>query len=126
VKPGNILFAADGSVRLTDLGVAAAGNPPRGLPAGWVEEKVGTLGYTAPALLRDAAIATVAVDDYGLAATLYEALTGFLPYDFHPGESEADLERRISGGEPPIPITQRRGEVTPDLAAWIMERLVGV
>jgi hypothetical protein len=50
VKPANVMFADDGSVRLIDFGVAARSDPHRGgachgLPADWIEERVGTLPY---------------------------------------------------------------------------------
>ena len=118
VKPGNVLFDSTGAVRLVDLGVAAAGDPPRGLPPGWIEERVGTLGRAAPELLADPATATSAVDVYGLGATLYEALSGHLPHDFGPGESEEHYARRIVSGEPPVPL-DRRGRLPPPLASVV-------
>src|SRR5690606_14268871 len=69
VKPSNILLMTDGSVRLADLGVAACGTPPRGLPEGWVEEEIGTLGYAAPELLREPGLATRTIDVYALGVT---------------------------------------------------------
>ncbi|MEZ4455796.1 MAG: serine/threonine-protein kinase [Gemmatimonadales bacterium] len=41
VKPSNLHLMGDGTVRLGDLGVAAHGSPPRGLPEGWVERRPG-------------------------------------------------------------------------------------
>jgi eukaryotic-like serine/threonine-protein kinase len=108
VKPSNVLVMDDGSVRLADLGVAATGHPPRGLPLGWVEEAVGTLGYAAPELLAVPIDASPAVDVYGLGATLYELLTGHLPHDLGPGESEAAYRARIVAGEPAVPLAARR------------------
>lgn len=101
VKPSNILIMADGTVRLADLGVAACGIPPRGLPEGWIEEEIGTLGYAAPELLRDPSLATAAIDVYALGVTLCELLTGALPLVFPAGESEAELRQRLAQGPAP-------------------------
>lgn len=111
LKPSNILIAADGSTRVADLGVAAQGHPPRGLPEGWVEESVGTLGYAAPELVRDAATATPAVDVYGLGAVLYEALTGRLPVMMEDDETEAAFRGRIISGAAPVPLAGRLSAV---------------
>lgn len=104
LKSSNILLAADGSSRVADLSVAAQGNPPRGLPEGWVEESVGTLGYSAPELLRDAATATPLVDIYGLGVVLYESLTGRLPLMMVGDEDEDQLRARILAGARPVPL----------------------
>jgi serine/threonine protein kinase len=106
VKPSNILLDQE-KVRLIDLGVAASGRPPAALPPGFVEEEVGTAGFVAPELIRNPSAATPAVDVYGLGATLYEALTGYLPHDFGPTESEAGYRARIAAGEPSVPLAAR-------------------
>ncbi len=118
IKPSNVLLGAGGAVRLIDLGVAASGRPPRGLPDGFVEEEVGTLGYTAPELLRNPATATVAVDIYGLGATWYETLTGHLPHDFGPTEPIESFRARIQDGERAVPL-RSRGEFPLALAAVV-------
>jgi serine/threonine protein kinase len=104
VKSSNVVFDAHGDATLIDLGIAARGNPPRGLPDGWIEEQVGTLGYAAPEVVRDPATASVAADVHGLAAMLYEALTGRLPYMLEDVEDEAALRRRIVAGGAPTPV----------------------
>ncbi len=122
VKPSNLVVAADGDVRLVDLGVAAHGNPPRGLPSGWIEEQVGSLGFAAPELLRDASEAKPTLDIYGLGATLYEAVSGRLPFDFRPAEDEADLRARIAAGEPPISLSAR-GQFPAELSGLLARAL---
>ena len=123
VKPSNVLVMADGSMRLADLSIAATGTPPRGLPDGWVEDDVGTLGYAAPELLRDPAAAHPGGDVYSLGATLYELLTGSLPFDMAPDETEAELRARIAGGEAPMPLSLREWTGSARLGAAIMRAL---
>jgi tetratricopeptide (TPR) repeat protein len=64
VKPDNIVVAADGRVRLVDLGLVGAG-------AG-----AGTPAYMAPELRDGDARGDAASDQYALAASLAEALAG--------------------------------------------------
>lgn len=123
VKPSNILVMGDGTVRLADLSVAASGHPPRGLPEGWIEEEVGTLGYAAPELLRDPAAATPASDVYSLGATLYELLTGRLPFDLGPHQSEDEYRARIASGAPAVPLALRRWNGASRLGAAVMAAL---
>jgi serine/threonine-protein kinase len=107
VKPSNLVRGIDGSIRLTDLGVAAVGDPPRALPPEWIEEDVGTLGFAAPELLRDPASANRLSDVYGLGATLYQLLSSRLPFELGPVESPAELRARIARGDPPTPLAAR-------------------
>lgn len=107
LKPSNVLLDAGGRALLADFGIAASGDPPRSLPDGWEDELVGTIGYSAPELLNRAGTATRAVDLYGLGATLYESLTGRLPFDMGTDEAEAALRQRIAGGERAVPLRAR-------------------
>ena len=107
VKPSNVVLAANGTVRLVDLSVAAPNDPSSRPVDGWIDEEIGSVGYVAPELLRDPKTAAAPVDVYGLAATLYEALSGHLPFDFHQDETETDLRRRIAAGELPVPLVAR-------------------
>jgi serine/threonine-protein kinase len=105
VKPANVLFTRDGAVRLIDFGVAARSDPTRGgacygLPADWIEERVGTLPYAAPeSVLDPSAGATPAQDVYSAAVVVCEMLTGVPPWHLTSGESpEAFAERVVRAG----------------------------
>ena len=106
VKPANVLCADDGSVRLIDFGVAARSDPARGgachgLPADWIEERVGTLPYTAPeAVLDPSAPASPAQDVYSAAVVLFEMLVGEPPWCLTVGERAEQFAERVlqSGG----------------------------
>ena len=100
LKPGNILLARDGTVKVTDFGVA------RQLidSATRVSSVVGgTLVYMSPQQAMGET-PSPADDIYSLGATLYELLTGKPP--FHTGDVRMQLERRTT----PNP-SQRRIEL---------------
>ncbi len=75
VKPGNLLRAPDGTVKVTDFGVAVAVDQERMTRTGFV---IGTAGYLAPERRRGEQ-ATVRTDLWALGATLTELLTGHAP-----------------------------------------------
>jgi serine/threonine protein kinase len=103
LKCSNLMLASGPTVTVIDLGVAVGS----GLELPWIDEEIGTLGYAPPELLREATLAAPTIDVYGLAAMLYETVSGHLPYDLGPDESEAALRARIAKGEPPIPLGAR-------------------
>jgi hypothetical protein len=74
VKPANILLASDGTVKVTDFGIAKAlsGADATLTNPGTV---VGTAAYVAPEQLEDAQVDARA-DIYALGVVLYECLTG--------------------------------------------------
>jgi serine/threonine protein kinase len=75
LKPGNILLADDGTVKVADFSIAraAAEDDP-----GRTGEVLGTDGYLAPEVARGED-ADGRADVYGLGACLYEMLTGRAP-----------------------------------------------
>lgn len=90
IKPGNLLRTPTGVVKVTDFGVAHAGDSPQLTRTGMV---IGTAPYLAPER-RDGQPATVRTDLYALGATLYELLSGRPPE----GETPMDeLETEVPG-----------------------------
>ncbi|MCA9673916.1 MAG: serine/threonine protein kinase, partial [Myxococcales bacterium] len=85
VKPGNLLVGDDGRARIADFGVAHAGQsvPVAGEAPALVttvtEGVIGTPAYMAPEQLRGEP-ADAAGDQFGLCASLYEALAGRRPF----------------------------------------------
>lgn len=76
IKPGNILFNADGEPKLIDFGLAGdAGEGTEDYHAVW-----GTPYYIAPEKLRREP-ETFLSDMYSLAGTLYHGLTGHVPFE---------------------------------------------
>ncbi|TQM82719.1 serine/threonine protein kinase [Saccharothrix saharensis] len=77
VKPGNVLVADDGRVKLTDFGiarnVAEATLTSRGIT-------LGTPAFIAPEVAAGGAVSPAA-DQWSLGATLFAAMTGQQPYE---------------------------------------------
>ncbi|KQQ41862.1 serine/threonine-protein kinase [Nocardioides sp. Leaf307] len=96
VKPGNVLLAPDGRVKLADFGIARLiGDTVRHTQTGTA---VGTAAYLAPEQVRGEELDT-SVDVWSLGLVLLEALTGERAYPGSPTESAmARLHR-----PPPVP-----------------------
>jgi serine/threonine protein kinase len=78
MKPGNVLVNAIGVARLIDLGFShRPGQNVELVKAGFV---MGTANYIAPELCRRPQRDTPAADVFALGVTLFECLTGQLPY----------------------------------------------
>jgi serine/threonine protein kinase len=72
VKPANVLIGKDGTVKLSDLGIATGGGMPRVTSS---EAVIGSAPYMAPEQLAGDE-ATAAADIYALATVAFEALSG--------------------------------------------------
>jgi serine/threonine-protein kinase len=97
VKPDNLLISPQGHLTLVDLGCA------RRLEGG--EESAtpylaGTIDYLAPEAFCSRLRVDVRSDLYSLGVTLYEMLTGRLP--FNGGTAAAAIENRLSAAVPDI------------------------
>lgn len=78
VKPSNILIGRDGSIKLTDFGIAQSSNGSHLTQAG---KAVGTLLYMSPEQLRPGSRLDGRVDIYALGVTLYACLVGHPPFN---------------------------------------------
>jgi serine/threonine protein kinase len=79
VKPDNILVSADGQAKLTDFGLVKC--LESGLNLTCAGDSLGTPCYMAPEQFGDADRVDLRCDVYGLAATLYKAVTGEAPFN---------------------------------------------
>lgn len=80
IKPQNILFSREGKVKVTDFGIAIAGD---GVTVTVGDEIIGTVQYISPEQARGG-IAGKQSDLYSLGIVLYEMVTGKVPFS---GES---------------------------------------
>ena len=78
VKPDNILLTADGTVKITDLGLVKELETDMNLTR--TGRGLGTPNFMAPEQFRNAKNADARCDIYSLGATLYHMLTGELPF----------------------------------------------
>jgi eukaryotic-like serine/threonine-protein kinase len=102
VKPANILVARDGTVTLTDFGIATDEDSRDQT----VDERVlGTLSYMSPEQAAGTQ-ATGATDVWAAGLTLYTQLTGTNPYK---AKTLTQLLERLAAGAEPL------GAVRPDL-----------
>jgi serine/threonine protein kinase len=107
IKPGNVLFAADGSVRVTDFGTAARTGSTLALADG------SPFSASPQQLAGQAAITSD--DIYGLGALAYELLSRYPP--FYP-----DFDARRVQHEMPAPLVAVH-PAPPRLLAYIMAML---
>jgi serine/threonine protein kinase len=77
IKPDNILITADGTVKLTDFGLAQVANSARITTSG---ENLGTPCYMSPEQVIGSEPADARTDVYSTGVVLYEAVTGRPPF----------------------------------------------
>lgn len=102
-KPSNVLLDTEGNVYLADFGVAKVTEATAQLTGSGI---VGTPAYMAPEMARVGGVSSL-VDVYALATTLYQMLTGQLPY-------QADTPMGVLLAHASMPIPDVR-ELRPDL-----------
>lgn len=96
VKPGNIMVASDGTVKVLDLGLATIRSDPYHRPYRR-GRLIGTFQYIAPEQLDDPDAADARADIYALGATFFYLLAGRSPYE---GEM---LDQMRSHRDGPLP-----------------------
>jgi beta-lactam-binding protein with PASTA domain len=116
VKPGNILIASDGQVKVTDFGIAQAMSVEDQL----AEEGsvMGTATYFSPEQAEGAPVDGRS-DIYSLGVVLYEMLAGRPPFI---GDSPVEVSSQHVHGTVPPPSDFNKS-IPPDLQAIVMEAL---
>jgi len=145
VSPSNVLLSKEGEVKLADFGIAKATLLREQTRSG---VRKGKYAYMSPEQANGRPL-TAASDQFALAVTLCELLTGKRPF----GEESRDEEPELSALSPEVAAVMRRALAVepaerfesseafrqelarvgqssapvslPDLAAWVRERLGG-
>ncbi|MHB1710012.1 MAG: serine/threonine-protein kinase, partial [Acidimicrobiales bacterium] len=114
IKPGNVLFSADGTVKVADFGIAKSTDTDHTMTG----QILGTAAYLSPERLSGKP-STVVDDLYAVGVVGYEALCGRKPFA---GDSPIALVRAISDGHV-LPLATERPGVDPALAAVIEQAM---
>ena len=120
IKPQNIMLPGDGTVKITDFGIAQIDEGPEGDPS---DEALGSIHYISPEQARGETV-DARSDIYSLGVVMYEMLTGRLPFDGETAEQVVVQHYSVipeapSSFDPDIPadlegVTLRAMEPDPD------------
>ncbi len=93
IKPDNIMVDGDGTIKVTDLGLARVVRSLGGHPDGEDQQVMGTPNYMSPEQAKGQKHLDFRSDIYSTGATLYQLLTGVLPFGCN--EVNETLRRQI-------------------------------
>lgn len=95
IKPENIMLSRKGIAKLTDFGIAQLSKDQAKLTQ--AGSMLGSVMYTSPEQLHNAATVDSRTDIYSLGMTLYELLSGNIPFD---GDSVSEIFMKILTEKP--------------------------
>jgi len=114
-KPSNVLFDARGNVHLSDFGIARAVVEMSQLTG---SGPIGTPYYMAPEMSQSGTLSSL-VDIYALGVTLYQMLTGDLPF-----RADTPVAVLLAHMTQPVPDMRRlRPDMPAAMAAVVLEAL---
>ncbi|WP_374968503.1 protein kinase [Terrabacter sp. BE26] len=102
IKPGNVMVRPDGTVKVTDFGIAQALGQASLTETGTV---MGTAAYVAPEQARGQATSS-ATDLYSLGILLFQMLTGAVPFE---GDTPVAIAMRHLDEPMPLPSSRVAG-----------------
>ena len=115
VKPHNVLVGDDGRIKVTDFGIAHAGDPQ----LTEVGSIVGTAQYLSPEQARGRSVGAQ-TDIYSLGVVVYEMLAGRVPFE---GDSSVAIAMQHVSDEPP-PLRSLAPEVPESLALVVAHAML--
>jgi serine/threonine protein kinase len=118
VKPQNVLVGRDGSIKLTDFGIASVYKDINAERLTTTGMTLGTVQYYAPEQAQGE-IVTPAADVYALGVVMYEMLTGRTPFD---GDTPVAVAMQHIQ-DPPTPPSQLNPGIPPALEEIILHCL---
>lgn len=98
IKPANILVGSDGTVKITDFGIAKV----LGATMGTAGMKMGTIYYMSPEQMEGEEIDERS-DIYSLGMTFYEMLAGRLPFNFANTSNPFAIMKQVHDAQIPDP-----------------------
>jgi Tol biopolymer transport system component len=117
IKPSNIMVATDGTIYLTDFGLARGADPAAAATAAGMV--LGTPEYMSPEQAQGLSEISHATDIYALGIVAYQMLSGELPFT---GETTMmSLFARLQ--DPPRPLHEARPDINPAAEAAVMKAL---
>ncbi len=118
IKPSNILIRNDGTVMISDFGLAKAVAASFAASLTSTGQIMGTLRYMSPEQAEESAVDHRA-DLYSLGVVLYEILAGRPPFA---GDTAIQMIRAHADAAPPPP-SQFNGAITPAIESVILRAL---
>ena len=113
IKPDNIMFDADGTPKLADLGVAKFTDGAHKTTVTTTGMIIGTPAYMAPEQMMDSHHIDARADIYALGVVLYEMLTGKRP---NADSTAVELLAKAIKGEPLPDVRTMRPEISAAVA----------
>ncbi len=115
IKPSNIIVRPDGTVKVTDFGIAKITRDTKLTQTG---QTMGTVRYMSPEQVRGETVDGRS-DIYSLGITLYEAVVGHTPFD---GETHFAIMSQHLSNEPKPPL-QMGARISSEFDAVILKAL---
>jgi serine/threonine protein kinase len=115
IKPSNVLVRTDGTVKVTDFGIAKIVGATRLTSTG---QTMGTVRYMSPEQVRGKQV-DLRSDIYSLGVTLYEGLSGRTPFE---GENQFEIMQQHLNRKPP-PLEEMGVEVPPAFEKLLMRAM---